>query len=175
MIRPGARRFLVLFPGSVDDRGDAEAGRGGRSDRGRGPGSDALASDDAPDPSRLPTEEAMRVERYEFGEITIDGVRYEHDVVIAGGRIRKRKKGPSKGRKAEFGHTPLTAAEEIPWDARQLWIGTGAHGGLPVAEDVREEARRRGVKMVIRETPALVKMINERLPTNVNLILHVTC
>jgi hypothetical protein len=36
-------------------------------------------------------EEAMRVERYEFGEITIDGVRYEHDVVIAGGRIRKRK------------------------------------------------------------------------------------
>jgi hypothetical protein len=120
-------------------------------------------------------EEAMRVERYEFGEITIDGVRYEHDLVIAGGRIRKRKKGPSKARKKEFGHTPLTAAEEIPWDARQLWIGTGAHGRLPVADDVREEARRRGVKMVIRETPALAKMINEHLTANVNLILHVTC
>ena len=117
----------------------------------------------------------MRVERYEFGEITIDGVRYEHDVVIAGGRIRKRKKGPSKARKKEFGHTPLTAAEEIPWDARQLWIGTGAHGRLPVADDVRKEARRRGVEMVIRETPELAKMINEHLPANVNLILHVTC
>jgi hypothetical protein len=120
-------------------------------------------------------EEAMRVEKYEFGEITIDGVRYEHDVVIAGGRIRKRKKGPSKSRKEEFGHTPLTAAEAIPWDARQLWIGTGAYGRLPVADDVRKEARRRGVEMVIRETPELVEMINERLPAKVNVILHVTC
>jgi len=117
----------------------------------------------------------MRVEKYEFGEITIDGVRYEHDVVIAGGKIRKRKKAPSKARKKEFGHTPLTAAEEIPWDARQLWIGTGAHGSLPVADDVREEARRRGVEMVIRKTPELVTMFNELLPEDANLILHVTC
>src|SRR5262245_6204189 len=117
----------------------------------------------------------MRVERFEFGEITIDGVRYEHDVVIAGGRIRKRKKGPSKARREEFGHTPLTADEEIPWDARQLWIGTGAYGRLPVTDDVREEARRRGVKLVIRETPEIVKMINDDLHADTNLILHVTC
>jgi len=117
----------------------------------------------------------MHVGRYRFGEITIDGVRYEHDVVIAGARIRKRKKGPSKARKKEFGHTPLTAAEEIPWDARQLWIGTGAHGKLPVADDVREEARRRGVELVIRETPELVRMINEHLSVDANLIVHVTC
>src|SRR5262245_38387184 len=117
----------------------------------------------------------MHVDKYEFGEITIDGVRYEHDLVIAGGKIRKRKKGPSKARKKEFGHTPLTAAEDIPWDARQLWIGTGAYGRLPVAEDVREEARRRRVKMVIRETPEIVRMINDRLHVDANLILHVTC
>jgi len=92
----------------------------------------------------------MRVNNYTFGEITIDGVRYEHDLVITGEKIHKRKKGPSKELKKEFGHTPLTAAEEIPWDARQLWIGTGAYGRLPVADDVREEARRRGVKTVIR-------------------------
>jgi len=117
----------------------------------------------------------MRVERFEFGQITIDGVRYEHDVVIAGGRIRKRKKGPSKARREEFGHTPLTAAEKIPWDARQLWIGTGAYGRLPVADDVQEEARRRGVKVVIRKTPELVKLFNELLPADANLIFHVTC
>lgn len=117
----------------------------------------------------------MRVNKYQFGEITIDGVRYEHDLVIARGKIRKRKKGPSKERKKEFGHTPLTAAEKIPWDARQLWIGTGANGKLPVADDVREEARRRGVEMVIRKTPEIVKMINDLLHADVNVILHVTC
>jgi|SRR5215510_447641 len=117
----------------------------------------------------------MHVDEYKFGEIIIDGVRYEHDLVIASGKIRKRKKGPSKKRKRAFGHTPLTADEEIPWDARQLWIGTGAYGRLPVTDDVREEARRRGVKLVIRETPEIVKMINDDLRADTNLILHVTC
>jgi len=53
----------------------------------------------------------MHVDKFEFGAITIDGIRYEHDLAIAGGWIRKRKKGPSMKRKNEFGHTPLTAAE----------------------------------------------------------------
>jgi hypothetical protein len=38
----------------------------------------------------------MEFGRYVFGSIKIDGVTYEHDVVIESGRIRKRKKGPSK-------------------------------------------------------------------------------
>ncbi len=49
---------------------------------------------------------------YEFGRITIDGVSYDRDVVVDHGKIRKRRKGPSKPRKGEFGHTPLTTAEE---------------------------------------------------------------
>jgi hypothetical protein len=54
----------------------------------------------------------MRIDAYEFGRITIDGVVYDHDVVIEGGRVRKRKKGPSKKRREASGHTPLTADEE---------------------------------------------------------------
>lgn len=117
----------------------------------------------------------MRIDDYEFGRITIDGVTYEHDVVVEGGKIRKRKKGPSKKRRNEFGHTPLTAAEEIPWDARQLWIGTGARGALPVAEDVRKEAARRHVELLVKTTPELVELVNEGLPEGTSLILHVTC
>lgn len=117
----------------------------------------------------------MRVDAYEFGRITIDGVAYEHDVVIEAGSIRKRKKGPSKDRKGEFGHTPLTAAEAIPWEAPRLWVGTGAMGRLPVAEDVRQEARRRGVELLIKTTPEMVTLINESLPPETNVILHVTC
>jgi hypothetical protein len=37
----------------------------------------------------------MRLDEFSFGRITIDGVIYEHDVVIDHGTIRKRKKKPS--------------------------------------------------------------------------------
>jgi hypothetical protein len=117
----------------------------------------------------------MHVDAYEFGEITIDGVAYDRDVVVDHGRIRKREKGPSRPRQGEFGHTPLTSAEEIPWKAQRLWIGTGAHGRLPVTDDLREEARRRGVELLMKPTPELVKLINSSLPPETNLILHVTC
>lgn len=117
----------------------------------------------------------VHVDSFEFGRITIDGVSYDYDLVIERGVVRKRKKGPSKLRKAEFGHTPLTAAEKIPWRARRLWIGTGAHGALPVASDLREEARRRGVELLEKATPELVRLINRGLPAETNVILHVTC
>ena len=117
----------------------------------------------------------MRIDAYEFGRITIDGVIYDQDVVVEAARIRKRKKGPSKARQGEFGHTPLTAKEEIPWSGRRLWIGTGAYGRLPVAEDIREEARRRGVELLMRPTPELVRLVNEALPAETNPILHITC
>ena len=38
----------------------------------------------------------MRFDAFSFGSITIDGVTYPHDVVIAHGQVRKRKKKPSK-------------------------------------------------------------------------------
>ena len=53
---------------------------------------------------------------------------YEHDVVIDRGDVRKRIKKPSKPHRAIYGHTPLSADEDIPWSGSQLIIGTGAYG-----------------------------------------------
>jgi hypothetical protein len=46
-----------------------------------------------------------------FGELEVEGKRYTHDVVIDGGKVRKRKKGPSKQFREKFGHTPVWAGE----------------------------------------------------------------
>ena len=56
----------------------------------------------------------MRFEECSFGSIRIDGVTYEHDVVIDRGEVRKRKKKPSKQFRDAFGHTPLSMEEDIP-------------------------------------------------------------
>ncbi len=120
------------------------------------------------------TEAPMRIEKFSFGQITIDGVTYEHDVVIDHGKIRKRNKKPSKKLRDALGHTPLTAAEEIPWKCRRLVIGTGSYGNLPVMEDVQREATRRELELVILPTAEAIKALRKS-PRRTNAILHVTC
>ena len=119
----------------------------------------------------------MRVRLVRFGEIDVEGERFAHDIVIDGGRVRKRGKGPSKARREEFGHTPLTAAERIPWGPRgsRLVIGTGASGMLPVAKDVRTAAERHGVELVIGPTDDACRLLRDVPPDEVRAILHVTC
>jgi len=119
-------------------------------------------------------EGVMRFGRYEFGSIQIDDVTYEHDVVIDRGTIRKRKKKPSRRFRSSYGHTPLSAAEDIPWNCRRLVVGTGAHGALPIMEDVEREARSRHVELVVAPTAQAIENL-ARDSERTNAILHVTC
>jgi hypothetical protein len=116
---------------------------------------------------------SMRFEGFSFGSILINGTSYEHDVVIDRGKIRKRDKKPSKKFRDTFGHTPLSAEEDIPWKCRRLVIGTGT-GALPVMNEVKQEARRHEVELVIVPTRDAIKILQEE-PAHTNAILHVTC
>src|SRR2546421_300996 len=117
-------------------------------------------------------EEAMRFGSFKFGSIQVDGVTYEYDVVIDGGSIRKRKKKPSKPFRSAYGHTPLSAAEDIPWKCRRLVVGTGAHGGLPIMEEVEREAQARQVELVEVPTARAIKELAKG-GRETNAILHV--
>jgi hypothetical protein len=116
----------------------------------------------------------MRIDKFSFGRITIDSVTYEHDVIIDDGRIRKRKKKASKKFRDMFGHTPLSADEEIPWRCSRLVIGTGAYGNLPVMDSVKQEAARREIDLVIVPTAEAIKALRNA-SEGTNAILHVTC
>ena len=116
----------------------------------------------------------MEIDDFSFGRIKVDGVTYEHDVVLDQGKIRKRKKKPSKQFRDAFGHTPLSAEEEIPWKCRRLIIGTGVYGNLPVMDDVKREAARHKIELVILPTAEAIKAL--RKPSKgTNAVLHVTC
>jgi hypothetical protein len=115
----------------------------------------------------------MRFEAFSFGSITIDGTTYEHDVVIDRGKVSKRKKKSSKKFRDDFGHTPLSIEEEIPWKCSRLVIGTGG-GALPVMEEVKREAQRRKIKLLIVPTAEAISELN-RNSSKTNAILHVTC
>jgi hypothetical protein len=116
----------------------------------------------------------MRFRHFEFGVIEVDGVTYEHDLVVDRGEIHRRKKKASKKYRETFGHTPLSMEEDIPWECTCLVIGTGAYGRLPVMDDVKREAKGRGVKLVVLPTAEAIKVL-EKHPKNTNAVLHVTC
>ncbi len=120
-------------------------------------------------------QEAMKARLIAFGEIEVDAERYDYDVVIDGGKVRKRKKAPSKQYREENGHTPLSIKEEIPWGGSQLIVGTGAYGRLPVMPEIREEAERRGVKLVAVPTKEACRLLRDLKPKNAYAILHTTC
>lgn len=124
--------------------------------------------------SASPHEAEMKFDRFSFGSILIDDKSYEHDVIIDRGEILKRKKKPSKQFQDQFGHTPLSIEECIPWKCRRLIIGTGAHGRLPVMEEVKREARRRRVELLILPTAEAIKRLGQDA-ADTNAILHVTC
>jgi hypothetical protein len=117
---------------------------------------------------------AMRIDQFTFGSIRIDGVIYEHDVVITRGRVRERKKKPSKPFHDVFGHTPVSIEENIPWDCRRLVVGTGADGALPVMDEVKQEAARREVELLTVPTREAIRALQAE-PKGTNAILHVTC
>ncbi len=115
----------------------------------------------------------MRFEEFSFGSIRIDGVTYEHDVVIDRGEVRKRKKKASKKFRDAFGHTPLSLEEKIPWKCRRLVVGTGT-GALPVMKEVKLEAKHRKVELLILPTTRAIEILKQK-SADTNAILHVTC
>jgi len=93
----------------------------------------------------------VRFSGYSFGSVRVDGVTYD-----------------------AYGHTPLSAAEDIPWRCRRLVIGTGADGALPVMKQVRDQARRREVDLVIVPTAQAISVLTKTTRAT-NAILHLTC
>ncbi len=109
-----------------------------------------------------------------FGRININGRTYHKDVVVDRGNILKREKGKSKSQRADFGHTPLTPSENIPWNCTELVVGTGFYSNLPITDDLKAEVKRRGITLKIMKTAdACAYLATKGIGTNA--VLHITC
>jgi hypothetical protein len=117
----------------------------------------------------------MKARWIAFGEIEIEGRRYTFDVLIEAGRVEKRRKKPSKRHRDEFGHTPLSVEEKIPWGGSRLFVGTGESGSLPIMPAVRAEADRRGIEIVAAPTQEALRLLRDVDAKDAYAIVHVTC
>jgi hypothetical protein len=117
-----------------------------------------------------------RIDRTQFGSVTIDGTVYEHDVLIRlGGKVEKRKKKLSK---AVYGtsHTiSLAEARHVyQKDAARLLIGAGQYGSVVLSQEAAAYLKRHGCQVELWSTPEVIPVWNQAEGAVIGL-LHVTC
>ncbi len=114
----------------------------------------------------------MIVNSLSFGSIMIDGESWDKDIIVDNGSVKKRRKSESKKFREKFGHTPLSADENIPWRCKRLIVGAGHGSAMPVMDEVKKTAAKKGVELILMSTPEAIKHIND---PDTNLVLHLTC
>jgi hypothetical protein len=120
--------------------------------------------------------QAMRIESTEFGSITIDGKRYQFDVVIRlSGEIIKRKKKLSK---KYYGTSHVISKDEAKFvfenGCKELVLGTGQDDNVRLAKEAAEYFVNKGCRVIAQPTPAAIDTFNQSKNEKVGLF-HVTC
>jgi hypothetical protein len=111
-----------------------------------------------------------------FGSITVEGERYEHDIIIRlSGKVRKRNKQLSK---AVYGTSHMVSLAEIKDlhrdKAEHLIIGTGQKDQVRLSKEAVEYLEKHGCQVELWPTAKAIKKWNEADGKTLGLF-HVTC
>ncbi len=111
-----------------------------------------------------------------FGSITIDDVKYSHDVLIRlDGKVAKRKKKLSKELYGTSHKISLAEAEHIiEQGAEKLLIGSGMFDRVHLSDEAASLFDEKGIEVSFAATPKAMKMWNEESGKLIGLF-HVTC
>lgn len=117
-----------------------------------------------------------KIEDTSFGSITVEGTRYDYDIIIRlSGKVRKRNKQLSK---AVYGTSHKISLAEIEdlyrKKAERLIIGTGQQDQVRLSDEAAEYLSRHGCAVDLWPTPKAIKRWNEA-DGRVLGLFHVTC
>lgn len=113
----------------------------------------------------------MRIECYSFGSITIDGTRYNSDVLIYKDRV-----DDSWWRKEGHSLCVDDIREIIAAEPEVLVVGTGNSGLMRVPKETKEFVEGKGIEVIAQKTADAVKVYNSLCGTkDVVAALHLTC
>jgi hypothetical protein len=96
------------------------------------------------------------IERYAFGQITVDGQTYTRDVIITPDRVWD-------GWWREEGHRLSIAdlEEALKAQPKVLVVGTGYYDMMQVPSETREKVRKRGIDLHVLPTRRAWKLYNQ--------------
>jgi len=117
-----------------------------------------------------------KIDSTHFGSITVEGQKYENDILIRlGGEVQKRKKKLSK---AIYGTSHVVSLDEAKYifepKAECLIIGTGQTGMVKLSDEAAEYFRKNKCQVQMLPTPEAIRAWN-KADGEVIAMFHVTC
>ncbi len=117
-----------------------------------------------------------KIDRTQFGSITIDGSVFEHDLILRlGGKVSKRKKKLSK---RVYGTSHTISLDEAKYvyekGAERLIVGAGQHGNVRLSDEAAAYFERKGCEVELEPTPTAIRTWNHATGAVIGLF-HVTC
>lgn len=103
------------------------------------------------------------IEYTEFGCISINGQRYEHDVVIRlDGSVEKRKKNLSKEKYGTSHRVSLDEAHHLyEAGAERMIVGAGQYDRVTFSDDAIRFLSEQGCLLIVLSTPQAIKYWNK--------------
>ena len=112
----------------------------------------------------------MKIEKFVFGMIKIDGKKYLHDIVTDGRIVEKwwRKEGHK---------VCLEDIEKFLKEETECVIfGTGTFGFMKVPESIKEKLRGKGIEVIVEKTSSGIRKFTELVDKKkVTGFFHLTC
>lgn len=120
--------------------------------------------------------QAPVIDHTSFGSITVDGQRYDHDIIITlQGEVKKRKKKLSK---AVYGTSHTLSLREIEYiyqeEAEEMVIGSGQYGVAHLSGEAASFLAEKHCTVFIRSTPEAIRKWNSLKGKTIGLF-HITC
>ncbi|KXA90858.1 hypothetical protein AKJ57_03345 [candidate division MSBL1 archaeon SCGC-AAA259A05] len=124
----------------------------------------------------------MNIESTEFGSITIDGEKLDHDIVIYPDKIGERKKWITKEKHGTSHKFTREEMEEYlnqvdTEKLRVILIGTGQYGKLGLLDETKRLLEDMGIKSIELKTSEAVERFEKMEESREEKlgIFHVTC
>jgi hypothetical protein len=112
-----------------------------------------------------------KIDRYRFGNISINGHTYTHDVIILTDRVL-----PNWWRNEGHELAMEDLQQVLNNEPELLVIGQGAYSRMKVPAEVREQLQDQGIELSISSTHEACEVYNrERQNRRTVAALHLTC
>jgi len=118
----------------------------------------------------------MPIDGTRFGEITIDGAVYDHDVIIRlSGKVEKRRKRLSK---EKYGTSHIISKAEADFvfeeGCKLVVVGAGQYGNVRLSPEASAMFEKKKCRVVVEPTPQALLTFNHSKGRKAAL-MHVTC